>query len=137
MVFLIHPVLQWKKFSVLTVEFFNRKARWQVMNLASEFGDEKFRALISNMLNQSRNMRTSLSEVCITRGSQMALFLTAHCLLRTGDVVLVENPGFKLAWKALCAGARLIPVQVDDEGINVEVVEAILKKEDVKAIYYT
>lgn len=117
---------------------FNRKARWLVMNLASEFGDEKFRALISNMLNQSRNMRSSLSEVCITRGSQMALFLTAHCLLRTGDVVLVENPGFKLAWKAFeHAGARLIPVQVDDEGINVEEVEAILKKEDVKAIYLT
>ena len=117
---------------------FNRKAKWQIMNLASEFGDEKFRVLISNMLNQTRGMRTSLSEICITRGSQMALFLAAHCLLNKGDVILVENPGFKPAWKTFeHAGARLIPIQIDDEGINVEEVEATIQKENVKAIYLT
>ena len=66
---------------------FNRKARWQIMNLASEFGDDKFRDMISNMLNQNRGMNTSLPEICITRGSQMALFLTAHCLLKKDDII--------------------------------------------------
>lgn len=117
---------------------FNRKAKWQMMNLASELGDEKFRSMISNMLNQNRGMRTSLSDICITRGSQMALFLTAHCLLSKGDVVLVENPGFKPAWKTFeHAGARLIPISVDNEGINIEEVETIIKKENVRAIYLT
>lgn len=116
----------------------SRKARCQVMNLASEFGDEKFRHVISMMLNQTRGLRTSLHEVCITRGSQMALFLTAHCLLRRGDVILVENPGFKPAWEAFeHAGAFIIPVSVDDEGIDVAEVEAILKKREVKAVYLT
>lgn len=117
---------------------FNRKARWQVMNLASEFGDDRFRGMISNMLNQNRGMNTSLPEICITRGSQMALFLTAHCLLKKDDVIIVENPGFKPAWKTFeHAGARILPVPVDDEGINVEEVEVILKKKDIKAIYVT
>lgn len=117
---------------------FNRKARWQIMNLASEFGDDRFRDMISNMLNQNRGMNTSLPEICITRGSQMALFLTAHCLLKKDDIILVENPGFKPAWKTFeHAGATILPVPVDDEGINVEEVEAILKKKDIKAIYVT
>lgn len=117
---------------------FNRKARWQVMNLASEFGDDKFRDMISNMLNQNRSMNTSLPEICITRGSQMALFLTAHCLLKKGDIILVENPGFKPAWKTFeHAGAKILPVSVDDEGIDVEEVESILKKKDIKGIYVT
>lgn len=117
---------------------FNKKAHWQIMNLASEFGDDKFRETISNMLNQNRGMRTSLSEICITRGSQMALFLTAHCLLEKEDVVLVENPGFKPAWEAFRhAGATLIPITVDREGIDIDKIECLVSKTAVKAIYLT
>lgn len=117
---------------------FSRKAHWQIMNIASEFGDEKFRETISSMLNQNRGMQTSVADVCITRGSQMALFLTAHCLLEKGDVVLVENPGYRPAWNTFDhVGAKLIPVNVDEEGINVDLIEAIVKKKTVKAIYLT
>lgn len=105
---------------------FSRKARWQIMNLASEFGDNRFRDTISSMLNQNRGMQTSVSDICITRGSQMALFLTAHCLLQQDDIVLIENPGFKPAWETFFhAGAKLIPVPVDDNGIDVDVIENI------------
>lgn len=117
---------------------FSRKSRWQIMNLASEFGDEKFRETISNMLNHNRGMQTFASEVCITRGSQMALFLTAHCLLKRGDIVLVENPGYRPAWNTFKhAQANLIPVPVDNEGIDVDLIEEILLKQSVKAIYLT
>lgn len=117
---------------------FNRKAKWQVMNLASEFGNDQFRDMISNMLNQNRGMNTLLTEICITRGSQMALFLTAHCLLKKDDIILVENPGFSPAWKTFeHAGAKISPIPVDEEGIDIEKVKAILKKVRVKAIYLT
>ncbi|MBK5722105.1 PLP-dependent aminotransferase family protein [Dysgonomonas sp. Marseille-P4677] len=117
---------------------FSRKAHWQIMNIASEFGDEKFRETISGMLNQNRGMQTSVADVCITRGSQMALFLTAHCLLEKGDIVLVENPGYRPAWCTFeHVGAKLIPVNVDEDGINIDLIEAIAKKKRVKAIYLT
>lgn len=117
---------------------FSKKARWQIMNLASEYGDSKFREAISKMLNYNRSMNTSANQICITRGSQMALFLTAHCLLEQGDIVLVENPGFKPAWEAFRhAGATLIPISVDNEGVSIELIEEILKKRVVKAIYIT
>lgn len=117
---------------------FSRKVRWQIMNIASELGDEKFRETISKMLNSNRGMQTSVSELCITRGSQMALYLTAHCLLGKGDNILIENPGYRPAWEAFrSTGATLIPIPVDENGINVDIITDILHKKTVKAIYLT
>ncbi|RIH65468.1 PLP-dependent aminotransferase family protein [Mariniphaga sediminis] len=117
---------------------FSKKAKWQVMNLASEFGDINFREAISKMLNFNRGMSTTAYQICITRGSQMALFLTAHSFLEKGDIVMVENPGFRPAWDAFRhAGANLVPVPVDDKGICTEYIENILKKHLVKAVYIT
>ena len=117
---------------------FSRKARWQIMNLASELGDEKFRETISKMLNANRGMQTSISELCITRGSQMALYLTAHSLLEKGDNILIENPGYKPAWEAFKrAGATLIPVPVDNNGIIVDMIADIAQRKPIKAVYLT
>ncbi|MDR3140607.1 MAG: PLP-dependent aminotransferase family protein [Tannerellaceae bacterium] len=114
---------------------FARKAGW-MMNRASEFGDIRFREAISKMLNYNRSMNTSAQQICITRGSQMAFYLTACCLLKKGDVALVENPGFKPAWETyLHAGATLIPIAVDDEGIRISEVEEALAKYPVKALH--
>lgn len=117
---------------------FAQKAGWKVMNRASEFGDIRFREAVSRMLNHNRSMNTSAKQICITRGSQMAFFLTAHCLLSPGDVVLIENPGFKPAWETFMhAGATLLPIPVDAEGIRTDEVERVLQKQKVKAIHIT
>ncbi|MDR2917895.1 MAG: PLP-dependent aminotransferase family protein [Tannerella sp.] len=117
---------------------FSQKARRNILNVGSELGYDKFRNAVSQMLNQSKGMSTSANEICITRGSQMAFFLAAHCLLNPGDVVLIENPGYRPAWEAFeHAGAKLIPVDVDKNGINVEMIKLILMSLKIKAIYIT
>lgn len=117
---------------------FSIKTKQNILDSGNEYGNEKFRAAISQMLNQSKGMSTSANEICITRGSQMAFFLTAHCLFNTGDVILVENPGYRPAWEAFeHAGAKLIPINVDKDGIDVEMVKSILIHTPVKAIYLT
>lgn len=117
---------------------FSRKAQSQIMNLASELGDEKFRETISIMLNQNRSIQTSIQEVCITRGSQMALFLAAHCILEKGDIILIENPGYSPAWSTFRhAGATMIPIDVDDDGVRVDMIEEYVKVKAVKAVYLT
>jgi GntR family transcriptional regulator/MocR family aminotransferase len=91
------------------------------------------------MLNFKRGMRLSPDELFITRGSQMAMYLSAHCLLQPGDHVVIENPGYKPAWTAFeNAGAKLLPVNVDAEGIIVEELRAYLRSyRSIKAIYIT
>lgn len=120
-------------------QIFNQKAKWQLMGYSSAYGDLNFREAIVAMLNNQRGMHIDVNSLCITRGSQMAMFLTGQCLFEKGDCVIVEDPGYKPAWQAFeHAGAELIYVPVDKEGIDVEMVAELLKKNKrIKAIYIT
>lgn len=120
-------------------QIFNQKARWQLMGYGDEFGEIGFRKEIALMLNHQRGMQINEQSLCITRGSQMAMYLTAQSLLENNDYVLVENPGYKPAWEAFKhAGATLLPVRVDEEGLVTEEVTAYLKTHKrIKALYVT
>lgn len=119
-------------------QIFNRTARWRMMGYGSVLGDSRFREALVQMLNYNRGMHLSTDQLCVTRGSQMAMYLAAQVLLDPGDVVIVENPGYKPAWQAFAqARARIVPVDVDHEGIDMEQVELVLQKQSVKAIYLT
>src|SRR5690606_18932354 len=79
----------------------------------------------------------------ITRGSQMALSLAAHSVLRANDVVAVEQWGYPPAWQALrLAGAQVVPVKVDDEGLDVAHLAVmcerqVAKRAPIRALYLT
>jgi len=120
-------------------QLFNRNARWQLMGYGNELGNMAFREAIAEMLNHQRGMQVNTPNICITRGSQMAMYLTAMVLFKKGDYVLVENPGYKPAWKAFeNAGAKLLPVRVDEDGMLVQDVVKYLKKYPaIKALYTT
>lgn len=120
-------------------QLFSRKSRWQLMGYSHELGDFAFRKAIVQMLNYKRGMSTSVDEICITRGSQMAMYLAAHCLITKGDHVIVENPGYRPAWQALeSAGAILLPLEVDQEGIKItELTQYLHQYPKIKAIYIT
>ncbi|WP_027372275.1 PLP-dependent aminotransferase family protein [Chryseobacterium sp. UNC8MFCol] len=120
-------------------QIFSIKAKWQMMGYANEHGDIEFRKTISQMLNHQRGMNIDESELTITRGSQMGMFLTAQTLLKGGDQIIVEDPGYQPAWQAFeYAGARLLPVSVDEEGIDIKAIEELLiQHKNIKAIYIT
>jgi len=120
-------------------QLFSRKARWQMMGYGDELGDVAFRKAIAQMLNHQRGMQISEQHICITRGSQMAMYLAAHCLLQPGDHVLVEQPGYRPAWRAFeQAGAVLLPVRVDGEGVMIEdITHWLVSGKKIKAIYVT
>jgi GntR family transcriptional regulator/MocR family aminotransferase len=120
-------------------QIFNQKGKWQLMGYSSSSGDLEFRNAIVQMLNFKRGMRLSPDEVFITRGSQMAMYLTAHCLVEKGDYIVVENPGYKPAWLAFeNAGAKLLPTSVDSEGICIENLKTHLRSlKRIKGIYLT
>lgn len=120
-------------------ELFSRKSRWQIMGYSSELGNLEFRKSIAQMLNFKRGMSISHDQICITRGSQMAMYLASHCILKSGEFVLVENPGYKPAWEAFeNSGATLLPIDVESDGLNIKQVEKYLQKhQNIKAIYVT
>ncbi len=64
---------------------------------------------------------THPSQVVITTGAQQAIGAAAACWLREGDTVLVEDPTYPGALSAFAqAGARIVGVPVDEDGIRPE-----------------
>ncbi|ROI05902.1 PLP-dependent aminotransferase family protein [Chryseobacterium sp. G0240] len=120
-------------------QIFSIKAKWQMMGYGDEHGHLEFRKMISQMLNHQRGMHIHENGISITRGSQMAMFMVAQCLLKPGDQVIVEDPGYQPAWHAFeYAGATLLPVSVDHEGMDTDAIEKLLiRHNNVKAIYST
>lgn len=121
-------------------QFFNRAARHRLLGYSSPNGDIKFRAAVSTMLNQSRGLNTNAGNICITRGSQMALYLIAGAILEKGDSVIVEDPCYPKAAEAFAtSGIGVIPVPVDKDGISVRQIEKQLsdKSRLIKAVYVT
>ncbi len=57
----------------------------------------------------------------VVNGSQQGLDLCARLLLDPGDRVVVENPGYALARQVfLAAGAEVVPVAVDRDGLRTD-----------------
>jgi 2-aminoadipate transaminase len=72
-------------------------------------------------------------EIVVTSGARQAIDLVARAVLRPGDVVAVEAPTFAGTLSSLQAtGARLIGVPVDDDGLDVDALERILARHEIK-----
>ncbi|MFF4105291.1 PLP-dependent aminotransferase family protein [Streptomyces sp. NPDC001903] len=84
----------------------------------------------------SRGLATSAEDLVVTTGSQQALTLITSALVEPGDVVLVENPTYLAALQCFgLAGARVIPVPCDGEGILPDALEEIVARERPKPLY--
>lgn len=117
---------------------FQQKARWRMMGYSHEKGDERLRKALAKMLVHDRGLSTCHESICVTRGSQMALYLTAHTLVQKGDYMAMETPGYLPAYETFKrAGATIIPVKVDEQGICPEGLEQAVKKKAFKAVYVT
>lgn len=65
-----------------------------------------------------RGVRTDPDEVLVTTGAHQAIVLAAQLYLRRGDTVLVESPTWSGCVDVFrAAGARLLPVPLDEEGV--------------------
>jgi GntR family transcriptional regulator/MocR family aminotransferase len=87
---------------------------------ASPAGHPALRAAIARYLGVSRSLRAGPDDVVITNGTQHALDLIARVLLRPGDVVAVEDPGYppaRMLFESL--GCRVACVPVDEQGLVV------------------
>jgi GntR family transcriptional regulator/MocR family aminotransferase len=101
-------------------------------------GHRALRAVLASMLAATRALPIGADDVCVTRGSQMALSLVARALLRPGDLVAVESLGYRPAWEAFrAAGATVIPVPIDEEGIDIDALAALHDHTPVRAVYLT
>jgi len=94
------------------------------------------RSAIAEYLQRARGVVCDPEQVLIVNGSQQALDVAARVLLDPGDAAWLEEPGYDGALGALsAAGARVIAVPVDQDGLNVR--EGIRRSADARLAYVT
>jgi GntR family transcriptional regulator/MocR family aminotransferase len=97
-----------------------RRLSSQELDYDAPAGYRPLRQAIADYVTTVRGVHCEYEQVLIVSGSQQALDLTMRVLLRAGDAVWMEEPGSLSARSALQAmGARVVPVPVDAEGLNV------------------
>jgi GntR family transcriptional regulator/MocR family aminotransferase len=86
------------------------------------------RHAVAGYLRRGRGLRCAASQVLITRGVSAALGLIALGLLRPGDRVGVEEPGYRAARLVFAAhGVDIVPCRVDEAGLVVDELPAGLR----------
>jgi DNA-binding transcriptional MocR family regulator len=81
-------------------------------------------------------MRLDPKHILICNGTQQALSLVSAVLVHPGDVVLMENPGYPGAARAFrMHGAKVIGIPMDADGMQVDVLEAMVRDYKPKLIY--
>jgi GntR family transcriptional regulator/MocR family aminotransferase len=130
------PIGFWSKL----VARHSRRPPRGIMAYGDAMGYLPFRAAIAEYLGAVRGVRCEPSQILVTTGSQQALQISAQVLLDPGDRVWMEEPGYPGARQAfMTAGAQLIPVRVDHDGMNVaEIIRRDGRRDrDARAVYVT
>ena len=98
----------------------SKSPRFSQIHNTDPRGSETCREAICTYLRTARAVRCDPSQVMVVAGSQQALEISARVLLGNGSPVWIEEPGYRLARSVFQgAGCRLVPVPVDEDGMNV------------------
>ena len=113
----LFPVRLWSQLA-------NRRLR-SVTSAQLDYGDSAglrvLREAIAEHVRTARGTQCGADQVLMVAGAQQGLDVICRLLLDPGDRVWMEEPGYPGARSALLgAGARILPVRVDADGLDVE-----------------
>jgi DNA-binding transcriptional MocR family regulator len=97
-------------------------------------GNDELRAQLAS-LGRARGMDDDADSILITTGARQGLTVAARAVLRAGDVVACESPTYMGIIESLRAtGARVLPVEVDADGFDVDALERLLRGHEVRLV---
>lgn len=100
-------------------------------------GYAPLRAQVAQRLKERFSIGTDSDDVIITTGGQQGIDLTAKVLCNEGDTVICENPSFIGALNAFRSyNTKLVGVDVEPDGINVEMLEKALRENPRTKLIY-
>jgi len=112
----VFPYTLWAR---LLARHWRRSGR-HLLGYDDSAGYRPLREAIAGYLGASRGVRCTPAQLVVVAGAQQAVALAAQVLLDPGDAAWIPDPGPLGVRAALrAAGARLIPVPVDADGLDV------------------
>jgi GntR family transcriptional regulator of abcA and norABC len=78
---------------------------------------------------------TDAEEIVITTGARQAVDLVIRTIIRPGDVAVTESPTYMGSLVSLeQSGARVLGIPYDEEGLDIDALERILARHEVKLV---
>ncbi|UHC17874.1 PLP-dependent aminotransferase family protein [Methylobacterium currus] len=99
-------------------------------------GEPALRQQIAQYLGAARAVNCEADQIVVLAGAQQAIDISIRTLIDPGDAVWVEDPGYLATREALAAaGCRIVPVPVDEQGLDVRA--GIAAAPSARAVYIT
>lgn len=117
----------------------NRRFR-SITTAHLDYGDSAglraLREAVAGHIETARGTQCSADQVVIVAGAQQGLDLVCRVLLDPGERAWMEEPGYPGARHALLgAGARIAPIRVDEEGLDIDA--GARQAGDARLVYVT
>jgi GntR family transcriptional regulator/MocR family aminotransferase len=126
------PIDVWRKLCTRQL----RESRRHILYGTEMAGLPGLRAAIARHLGIARGVSVSPDQIVVLGSVQQALDLCTRLLVAPGEQVWIEDPGYPGARQAmLAAGARLVDVPIDPDGMCVE--QAIQAAPGARLAYVT
>ena len=98
-------------------------------------GDRMLRQKIVSLLS-TKGVRATTGQIQILTETNQALDFVVMLLLKPGDTVIMEEPVSPDAYRAMeLAGARIMTVPVDENGMDVDALERLVAEHEPELIY--
>lgn len=105
-------------------------------NLGTTQGTQYLRDTMVDYLGETRGLNITADNILVTHGAQMSIYLSAQLLLDKKTNIVVGKPNYPGANKIFTAtGAKLVEVDVDADGIDVETIEKLCQTQKITAVY--
>jgi DNA-binding transcriptional MocR family regulator len=107
-----------------------------ILSYGDSEGYEPLRGAIAERMRARGAQTIAANNVVILTGSTQGIMMVAQSLAEPGDEIIVEQPSYPGALQIFqICGLRAIAVPVDDEGMRVDHIEAILRTRRPRFIY--
>jgi DNA-binding transcriptional MocR family regulator len=108
----------------------------RILQYGIEAGDGYFRRSLAGFLTARYATVVDEELLFVTAGASSALDLLCTLYTQPGDVIFVEEPTYFLALRIFeDHGLEAVPIPMNGEGLNIEVLEQRVAKYDPKFIY--
>jgi 2-aminoadipate transaminase len=114
---------------VEAAEFLAENNRRETLSYANPVGDDGLAVALANKLKRDFGIEVTPDQILLSSGAAAGLGLVVDMLVDPGDVVLADAPAWMGATGMFrLAGADVIGVDIDEQGIDPDKVEAVLDR---------
>ena len=115
-----------------------RKSNQAKLGFNNAMASEYYKENLANFLNLTRGLHIAKKNILITRSLELSIYLVAETLISPGDRVVVgELSYFATNMILQKAGAQILTVPLDDEGLDIDAIRQLCEHRPFRMLYIT